>query len=664
MSSTPPTDNTERMAAVRALSDEARASASRFELLVDQLPFSVQLFDPTGLTVRVNRAWEKLWGVTLEQLGPYNVLEDQQLVARGIMPYIRRAFAGEAVEIPPIPYIPPVGDFAGQQRWTRAIIFPVLNDDGTVREVVLVHEDITARVQAEESLTHQTRLLEALTESVLDGILIVAPDGRVLHSNQRFREIWNFPPEVLASGSDEAALAWAATQTPDPEAFLERIRRVYETPDCPVREELILKNGRVYERFGSPIRRDNERLGWVWTFRDITERKQAEQSLERARHEAEEANRAKDHFLATLSHELRTPLMPVLMSIATLREDPSLSDAARAELEVIQRNVQLETVLIDDLLDLTRIAHGKLELRADTVDVHAAIEQALRISAAGIAKKELRVTKDFAARQHHCSADAARLQQAFWNIIKNAVKFTPAGGELHISTRDAGDDRICIDFTDTGIGIEPELQSRIFGAFEQGSRTITSRYGGLGLGLAIASRVVAMHHGEISVQSAGTGHGATFTIILPVTTRCQSATVPVSGDPRSASGGPKSGGLILLVEDHADTARTIQRLLQNAGYRVLVAGNLAAARDLASAHTFDLIISDIGLPDGSGLDLLQQICPTDPVPAIAVSGYGMKADIDASRAAGFAEHLTKPVDWAQLRDAVQRLAVGKQAGHL
>ena len=637
----------------------AAASASRFELLVDQLPFSVQLFDPAGITVRVNRAWEKLWGVTLQQLGPYNILQDQQLVARGIMPYVQRAFAGHAAEIPPIPYVPHVGEFQGQQRWTRAIIFPVLNDDGSVREVVLVHEDITARVQAEESLKHQTRLLEALTESVLDGILIVAPDARLLHYNQRFREMWNFPTEVLTANSDEAALAWAATQTPDPEAFLARVRHVYETPDRPVREELVLKNGRVYERFGSPIHRENTRLAWVWTFRDITERKEAERNLERAKQEAEEANRAKDRFLATLSHELRTPLTPVLMSIATLRQDQSLSDAARAELEIIQRNVQLETVLINDLLDLTRIAHGKLELRREPVDVHAAIEQALRISAADVTEKRLRVAKNFAARQHRCSADAARLQQAFWNIIKNAVKFTPAGGELRITTRDAGEDRICIEFTDTGIGIDPDLRSRIFGAFEQGSPTITSRYGGLGLGLAIARRVVDLHEGQISAHSEGAGRGATFTITLPATSDVQASTPAASQPARGRDAGGRSTTTILLVEDHADTAQSLQRLLEADGYRVVVATTLAGARDLLSRSSFEVIISDIGLPDGSGLDLLQHVERARRSPAIALSGYGMKTDIDASHAAGFDEHLTKPVDWGRLRDAVHRLIPGR-----
>ena len=659
MSAAPP-ENTERVTAADEPADQAHLAASRFEHLVDQLPFSVQLFDPSGVTVRVNRAWEKLWGVTLEQLGPYNVLHDQQLVQRGIMPYIQRAFAGEAVEVPAIPYIPHVGEFQGQQRWTRAIIFPVLNDDGSLREVVLVHEDITARVQAEESLTHQTRLLEALTESVLDGILIVAPNSRLLHYNQRFREMWNFPPEVLAADSDDAALGWAATQTPDPEAFLARVRHVYETPDRPVREEIVLKNGRVYERFGSPIHRENTRLAWVWTFRDITERKEAERNLERARQQAEEANRAKDRFLATLSHELRTPLTPVLMSIATLRQDASLSEAARAELEVIQRNVQLETVLINDLLDLTRIAHGKLELRPEPVDVHAAIDQALRISGADIAEKQLRVAKDFAARQHRCSADAARLQQAFWNIIKNAVKFTPAGGELRITTHDAGQDRICVEFTDSGIGIEPELQSRIFGAFEQGSPNITSRYGGLGLGLAIARRVVALHGGEISAHSQGSGRGATFKITLPATSHLQQATSAPSQPVREGASGARSTTTILLVEDHTDTARSLQRLLEADGCHVVVATTLAGARHLVATTPFDLIISDIGLPDGSGLDLLQHDQTRSGSPAIALSGYGMKSDIDASQAAGFAEHLTKPVDWEQLREAVRRLVRSRE----
>ena len=642
-------------AAQRENTDDTAASASRSELLVDQLPFSVQLFDPNGLTVRVNRAWEKLWGVTLQQLGPYNVLRDQQLVERGIMPFIQRAFAGEGVEIPPIPYIPHVGELQGQQRWTRAIIFPVLNADGSVREVVLVHEDITARVQAEESLTHQTHLLEALTESVLDGILIVGPDGGVLHHNQRFREIWNFPPEVLAAQSDEAALAWAATQTADPAAFLARVQDVYQTPDKPVREELAMKDGRVYERFGSPVQRDSSRLGWVWTFRDITERKEAERNLERAKQEAEEANSAKDRFLATLSHELRTPLTPVLMSIATLRQDQSLSDAARAELEVIQRNVQLETVLINDLLDLTRIAHGKLELRPEPVDVHAALQQALRISAADIVEKHLRVSKHFTARQHCCSADAARLQQAFWNIIKNAVKFTPAGGELRVTTRDAGPDCICIEFADTGIGIEPELQSRIFGAFEQGNATITSRYGGLGLGLAIARRVVDLHGGEISAHSEGAGRGATIIVSLPATAELQPPTPAASQPSRADGSGARSTTTLLLVEDHIDTARSLERLFRADGYEVVIATTLTTARDLVSTTSFDLIVSDIGLPDGSGLDLLQEIEPARRSPAIALSGYGMKTDISASQAAGFAEHLTKPVDWEHLREAVRRL---------
>jgi CheY-like chemotaxis protein/anti-sigma regulatory factor (Ser/Thr protein kinase) len=336
------------------------------------------------------------------------------------------------------------------------------------------------------------------------------------------------------------------------------------------------------------------------------------------------------------------------MSIASLRHDPTLSDAARAELEVIQRNVQLETVLINDLLDLTRIAHGKLELRPEPVDVHADIEA-----------KQLRVTKSFAATEHRCTADAARLQQAFWNIIKNAVKFTPPGGELRITTRDAAPDRIRIEFTDTGIGIEPELQSRIFGAFEQGSAAITSRYGGLGLGLAIARRVVDMHGGEISVQSEGPARGATFTITLPVTA-IASQSSPASRPnvpPSSFSASPSAR--ILLVEDHADTAHTLQRLLQNAGYDVSVATSLASGRDLISTTPFDLIISDIGLRDGSGLDLFKDLQvagePGRRVAAIALSGYGMKADIDTSHAAGFAEHLTKPVDWERLRDAVRRL---------
>jgi CheY-like chemotaxis protein len=351
-----------------------------------------------------------------------------------------------------------------------------------------------------------------------------------------------------------------------------------------------------------------------------------------------------------LSHELRTPLTPVLMTIASLQRNFDIPDSARRDLDVLRRNVELEALLIDDLLDLTRIAHGKLELRNDAIDVHAALTYALGVSASDLNEKQINVCQDFAANEHHCWADAARLQQVFWNIIKNAVKFTPARGELRINTRNDDEHNIVIDFTDTGVGITPELQPRIFEAFEQGGQGVTNRYGGLGLGLAISKRVIDLHGGKISVHSEGQDKGARFTIKLKAmeTSLLEGPAYPLDYDRTDKAD-------ILLVEDHEDTARALRRMLENAGYQVGYASTLASARDLAAKRRFQLLISDLGLPDGSGLDLMDQLRHSGQVNGIALSGFGSDGDVAAAKAAGFAEHFTKPVDWERLRHTIRRL---------
>lgn len=390
----------------------------------------------------------------------------------------------------------------------------------------------------------------------------------------------------------------------------------------------------------------------------IVEREAVLARITRAREEAEEANRAKDHFLAMLSHELRTPLAPVLMTITALQTDSSLSDEMQTDLETLRRNVELEALLIDDLLDLTRISHGKLQLHTDVVDVHAAIERALAISASEFEDKGISVLKDLTAALHRSFADPARLEQVFWNIIKNAVKFTSPGGELRISTRNRGElEDIVIEFTDTGVGIEPDLLPCVFDAFEQGSRTVTNRYGGLGLGLAICKRVIDMHGGEISAQSEGLNRGATFTVVLKAiaTSLPEKPARPV---PPATATEPAD---ILLVEDHIDTAHIMRRMLQRSGYRVVHAPDIARAKKLASEQRFDLIISDLGLPDGNGIDLMKQLRSSHAIEGIALSGFGMEADVAAAKQAGFIEHLTKPVEWDRLQNAVERLLARRRA---
>jgi CheY-like chemotaxis protein len=290
------------------------------------------------------------------------------------------------------------------------------------------------------------------------------------------------------------------------------------------------------------------------------------------------------------------------------------------------------------------------------VDIHATLDHALSISAGDLYGKNILVTRRFEAREHHCWADPARLQQVFWNLIKNAAKFTPEGGRLDLSTKNSSAGQIVIEITDNGIGIEPGLIPRIFDAFEQGGRIVTSRYGGLGLGLAISKRVVDLHRGTISAESAGPGQGATFVVTLKVmeTSLLEGPILFLESEPALAR-----HLRILFVEDHADTARVLGRILQTAGYEVSHADSLVSARELANSRRFDLIISDLGLPDGSGLDLMRGLRETQGLTGIALSGFGTDDDLAASTAAGFAEHLTKPVDWERLRSAIERLTPPK-----
>jgi signal transduction histidine kinase len=356
-----------------------------------------------------------------------------------------------------------------------------------------------------------------------------------------------------------------------------------------------------------------------------------------ARAEAEAGSRAKDQFLATLSHELRTPLTPVLMAISSLCNETSLPQNVRDDLEMIRRNVELEARLIDDLLDLTRISRGTLELRQVAVDVHLKMQNVLQICRADVQSRQIDLVLKLGAQRHVINGDAARIQQILWNLLKNAVKFTPQGGRVEVTTIDEGDEFV-LTMKDTGVGIDPQLLPRIFDAFEQGGRRTTHAFGGLGLGLTISKALTDLHRGQLTAHSQGAGTGATFILRLPLL-KAQ----PVAAQPKTAAG-QQSVHRILFVEDHADTAMALARVLSRQGYSVKRADGVAAALKLIEAEPFDLLISDIGLPDGSGLEIMRQLrFKQSATPGIAVSGYGMEEDIASAKNAGFSRHLTKPV---------------------
>ncbi len=541
-------------------------------------------------------------------------------------------------------------------RWLETRIYP------TKEGIVIFRADITDQ-KKQEAMAHEREAklresqerLQLATEAADIGTFDFIPSTGELQFSDRSRQMFGIPPEMKVTYE-----TYLNSVHPNDRHIVhetvEKVRQPGTTGRFDIEYRAIgIADGKerwVAERGRALVDPSGQVTRFIGTMLEITERKNAEILLQRAKNEAEEANRSKDRFLAMLSHELRTPLTPVLMTIASLRREPNLSDDLRRDLEVLQRNVELEALLIDDLLDLTRIAHGKLELHSDAVDIHSTIEHALSISAGDIAAKAIRVTRQFNAREHHCWADPARLQQVFWNLIKNSAKFTPKGGRLEISTRNNERHQIIIEVSDSGIGIDPSLMPRIFDAFEQGGGVITSRYGGLGLGLAISKRVVDLHSGTIEARSEGPGSGATFTVTLNAmaTSLLEGPVLFLESEPPAAQ-----HIQILFVEDHEDTARVLGRILRNAGFEVSHVGTVAQARTLAASRRFDLLISDLGLPDGSGLDLMKALRDAQGITGIALSGFGTDDDVAASAAAGFAAHLTKPVDWERLRAEIERL---------
>ncbi|MES1240903.1 MAG: CHASE domain-containing protein [Acidobacteriota bacterium] len=386
-----------------------------------------------------------------------------------------------------------------------------------------------------------------------------------------------------------------------------------------------------------------------------------------ARAQAETASDAKDRFMAMLSHELRTPLTPVLAVLARLERAglEALPASVRNGLAVIRRNVELEARLIDDLLDLTRVAQGKLELRRGPADLRQVLDHAIEASARPGDGPQ--VVTEIGDGDLRLRADAPRLTQVFWNLLSNARKFTPPGGTVRVRAwREGGD--LVAQVSDSGMGIEPELLPQVFDAFQQGQRHDLRRFGGLGLGLAISKSIVELHGGSLSVASDGRGRGSTFTVRLP---SGRPASLPETREvapaplpPEPAEIRPEKPLRILLVEDHADTAEAMADLLRATGYQVMVAGSVSEGMALADAalqgrrrdDRIDLVLSDIGLPDGSGLDLMSELSQRYGLRGIALTGYGMEEDVARSREAGFSRHLTKPVNLEQLETAIRQVA--------
>ncbi|MGB3199918.1 MAG: PAS domain S-box protein [Nodosilinea sp.] len=524
--------------------------------------------------------------------------------------------------------------------------------------------DITDRKLAEAQLQEQATLLQLIIDSIDDGLVLASPKGDFLLVNQAAERI--FGPVTNERPCGE----WAQTYglyLPDQETlFPERQLPLYRAMqgEMTTDVELFVRRvpadpGRWISVSGCPVRDQNgEITGGVVSCRDVTERKHMLQQEQAAREEAERANRVKDEFLAVLSHELRSPLNPILGWTRLLQTGKLDANRQREALGTIERNANLQTQLIDDLLDIARIMQGKLSLTVAPVSLPYVITAAVETVRLAAEAKNIQIVLDLTPQMAPVSGDVARLQQVVWNLLSNAVKFTPSGGQVMIELRPL-EQSAQMRVVDTGKGIAPQFLPYVFDYFRQADASTTRTFGGLGLGLAIVRQIVEMHGGTVAAESGGEGQGATFIVQLPLSQQARlNEFDPPCPSPTAAAA--LSDLQILLVDDEPDTREFQVVLLQQHGAIVTAVASGSEALQALDRFVPDMLVSDIGMADMDGYMLIQKIRsrPHDRgglIPAIALTAYARDFDQQKALQSGFQAHITKPVEPEALVNEIIKL---------
>lgn len=573
-------------------------------------------------------------------------------------------------------------------------VVSVQDSTGQVRYRVATAQDITVRRAAEAAVRESESRLRSVIELLGEGLVICDLQGQLLHWNRAAMDMHGFADLAELKRNLEVFTKLFDLATPEGRSLplVEwPVSRILRGETLRGVEIHISRRDKPWQRiyhYGGALVRDasGTALLAMVTIIDVTAEKQALNSLRQAKEAAEAASHAKDQFLAVLSHELRTPLTPVLLVASAMEADPSLPEAFREDIGVIRANTQAEARLIDDLLDLTRITHGKFSLDIGVIDLHAQIERAISICQEEIVARQQTLKLELAATNTRMQGDPQRMQQVVWNLLQNASKYTSANGTLTLRTfnrpgsarhgfspddsyivtefsahSDPAREVIVIEVEDSGMGIAAASLSRIFDPFEQPHRSLQNGVGGIGLGLTITRAIVEAHRGAMIVHSRGEGCGSKFTVeFLTHPVAVASAREPVAAAPPEAAqdqsaAAAKPAMRLLLVEDHLVTARNLQRLLESEGYRVTLAVSVAAAKQAISEQEFDLLLTDLGLPDGDGSELMKLLRQRGAATrGIVLSGYGMESDLDRTRSAGFDAHLIKPITADELFAAVER----------
>jgi PAS domain S-box-containing protein len=627
-----------------AARDRARASV---DLLLRHTPLGLAIHDAELRYVRVNHALAEMNGVparahrgrTVRQ-----VLGDA--AADALEPLLRRVHETRApVTIPAMQVRLPGDDRA--ERTFSVIYNPILDGRGRVTGTTASVVDITARVRAEQALDRERELLQTIIDTIPAMISMFEPSSRVLRLNREFTRVTGWTP------AEAQSMDFMAACYPDP-AYRATVRAHMEAPDPGWMDiEMTTRDGHTVQTSWSNVRlSDGSRIGIGL---DISDRKAREAELVGARSAAEQANRAKDQFLAMLGHELRNPLSAIGSAVAVL-ERVQLNDlrGMRAT-QIIARQTQHLARLMDDLLDVGRVVTGKITLERRAMDLLAAARRAVAtLRAAGVTERH-----DVAVDGHPVwvNGDATRLEQMVTNLVSNALKFTPAGGTIRIwaGVEDAG---AVLRVSDTGAGMSPELLPRIFDLFVQADQAPDRAVGGLGIGLTLVRQLVELHGGRIEARSAGPGQGSVFTIRLPL-----ASTTAARGTNERVEGAAPCR--ILIVEDNADARDMLLALLSLERHDVVTASDGPAGVDAALRERPDVALIDIGLPGLSGYEVARRIRATESgrsIKLIALTGYGQSEDMRQAREAGFDLHLVKPVEPRRLDEALRSVRAGADEG--
>ena len=623
----------------------------RFQTLFEQAPFSVQLLSVDGRTLRVNRAWKELWGAhdgdpLLEYvLSEYNMLADPQLEAKGVTSQLRLAFEGkEAVRLPAVHYDPAELGKPGNARWVEATARPIKAPDGSVVEVMLIHEDVTDRLLADRALRASEAQFRTIADAMPQMVWSTLPDGYHDYYNHQWYEFTGVP-----AGTTDGE-GWNGMFHPDDQPRAWEVWRHSLKTGEPYEIEYRLRHRSGEYRWvlgrALPVRNEQGQIvRWMGTCTDIHEQKQA-------RDELLAINRRKDDFLAMLAHELRNPLAPISTAAQLLKAAPF--DRARVERSaaIIERQVRHMTELVDDLLDVSRVTRGLVELERKPVELKAVLGSAIEQVRPLIEGRGHQLSTRMASGDVYVLGDRTRLVQVVSNLLTNAAKYTPPNGSVSLSMTLG--EQVEVRVTDTGIGMEAQLIPRVFDLFTQGERTPDRAQGGLGLGLALVKSLAELHGGWVRAESEGPGAGSTFTVTLPVLKAgmAQAPQVP----PGVEMARTVKALRVMVVDDNRDAADTLGMLLESLGHEVRVLHDPAHALGAIEDAPFDVLVLDIGLPGIDGYTLARQLRghPNGRAATfIALTGYGSAEDKHRGGDAGFDHYLVKPADMGELVKLMQ-----------